>query len=129
MTDEGLFDIHPNQIREPEPVEQLSADRRRTVRQREALRHGQHPLGLAAGVHLRLHPDAPTADDTDAPGPRCGGCRFRDRVTSNGNRYFPKCLRGWDPGTYLDRAPYASHSASSDCRAWWPACEHWEAKP
>lgn len=101
-----------------EPPEKLSDDRRRTVRQLEALRHGQHPIGLAAQVVLRLHPDAAPADDRDAPGHRCGTCRFRALW---GAHSFPKCLRG-------EGKPFARHSAASDCRAWWPACEHYAQK-
>ena len=108
--DLALFDM------EAAPVAGLSADRRRTVRQLEALRNGQHPIGLGAGIVMRLHPDAPPADDRTAPGPRCGACRFRGNWGAHG---FPKCLRG-------DGEPFAAHSASSDCRAWWSACEYWE---
>lgn len=109
----SLFDMGT-----PEPAEKLSAGRRRTIRQLAALRNGQHPIGLCFGITLRLHPDAPPVDDKDAPGPRCGSCVFREHW---GAHSFPKCLRG-------ESHPFASHSGSSDCRAFWPACEHYEAK-
>jgi hypothetical protein len=128
MSADALFDLDPAQIREPEPAEHLSAQRRRTLRQADALRAGRHPLGLTAHAPLRLHADAPPADDKKAPGPRCGTCSHRDLTTSNGTGPFPKCLRGW-PGGSLDQAPYASHGAATDCRAWWPACTYWEPKP
>lgn len=124
---DALFDLDPAAIVPPAPKEELSAQRRRTVRQAEALRAGRHPLGLLGGV-LRLHPDAPPAGDRKAPGPRCGTCWHREPMRGAGDRYFPKCLRGW-PGGSLDKAPYASYSAATDCRAWWPACEHWEPTP
>lgn len=120
--DLALFDMS---VPAPEPAEKLSDGRRRTIRQLEALRHGQHPIGLSFDIVMRLHPDAPPADDRSAPGPRCGSCRFRELATSNGNKSFPKCLLGWD-GDYRRDPPYASHGAATDCRAWWPGCQHWE---
>ncbi|HZB31246.1 MAG TPA: hypothetical protein VE465_13865 [Streptosporangiaceae bacterium] len=124
---DALFDVDPAAIVPPEPTEKLSAQRRRTSRQTEALRGGRHPIGLAVGVPLRLHPDAPPPGDKTAAGPRCGGCRFRE-ATGHGKHPFPKCLRGWDGNPRKD-PPFASHGAATDCRAWWPACEHWEPKP
>jgi hypothetical protein len=112
----ALFDMDPVPAG-PVP-ERESADRRRTRRQLEALGHGQHPLGLCFGVRLRLHPEAPPADDRGAPGPRCGACVSRQPWGAHG---FAKCLRG--------EGGWATHSAASDVRAWWPACEHWEAVP
>lgn len=115
-----LFDLAP-EYREPEPS--LSAGRRRTIRQRALLDAGRHPLTAVAARPLRLHPDAPPPADRNAPGPRCGSCRFRAYW---GAQSFPKCMRGAD----ADRdGPYTSHSAATDCRAWWPACEHWQAIP
>lgn len=118
---EALFHVD-----EPRPaqVEELSADRRRTIRQLDALRHGRHPLGLVIDYPIRLHPDAPPADDREADGPRCGGCRFR-QVLGYHTRSYPKCLRGGDQ----DRGtgPFVAHSTATDVRRWWPACEHWEA--
>jgi len=111
-SDAALFDMESVPA---EPAGKLSADRRRTIRQLEALRHGRHPLGLCFGARLRLHPDAPPADDRAAPGPRCGTCVFRQPWGAHG---FAKCLRG--------EGGWATHSASSDVRAWWPGCEHWE---
>lgn len=123
-----LFDVDPAEVRPAEPVEKLSDQRRRTIRQAEAARHGQHPLGLAVRVPLRLHRDAPPTDDRKAPGPRCGGCRFRTLITYH-NSTYPKCLRDWPEGDPLDRAPYVTPGTATDIRAWWPACEHWEPKP
>ena len=102
-------------VSEPPPQENLSAGRRLTLRQKRILAQGMHPLTLLPGAFLRLHPDAPPPDDRKAPGPRCGTCRFREPW---GAHSFPKCLRAGEA--------HASHSAASDCRAWWPACEFWE---
>ncbi len=90
---EGL----PEPIVLPEPPPPLSADRRRTQRQREAVAAGVHPL-----TKQRARPDLGT----------CGDCRFRE-VFGYHNRSFPKCTR------YESRI---THSAASDVRAWWPAC-------
>lgn len=117
------FDAH----RPPEPEEKLSAGRRRTQRQLEALRAGQHPLGLPLRVCLPLHPDAPPVDDRKAEGPRCGDCRFRELMHGGANSY-PKCLRGWDGDRHKD-PPWASHGGGTDVRSWWGACKFWEPVP
>lgn len=117
MTETGiLFDMAAETR---EPPEKLSQQRRRTIRQLALLEAGRHPLTAVAGRPLRLHPDAPPAADRQAPGPRCGTCRFRDHW---GAQSFPKCLRG-------ESQPFATHAAATDCRAWWPACDHWEPEP
>ena len=85
---------------EPEPVEKLSADRRRTIRQREDIARGVHPLTkrpLLPGVHT------------------CGDCVHRVHET-NRRHSWPKC-----------DLTSMSWSAASDCRAWWPACDLWKA--
>jgi hypothetical protein len=125
VTELVLFDMDPEQPREPEP--QLSAGRRRTIRQAQALEHGQHPLGLVHGTYLRLHPQAPPAGDRKSGGPRCGGCLLLER---NGWGFL-KCTRGrsGEIGTPSFRCgPYESHGAATDVRAWWPGCEHWQAR-
>lgn len=107
----------------------LSADRKRTERQRAAILAGSHPLGLVLGSHLRLHADAP-ADPFDpaSPGSRCGNCHFRV-LAEHHNRTWPKCTAGVPDsavgdtgGVRLDLAPRASHGAATDVRAWWPGC-------
>lgn len=58
MNDESLFDAEPWRV-EPaaEEAPGLSRDRKRTLRQAQAIRDGKHPLGLyVPGV--RLHPEA-----------------------------------------------------------------------
>jgi hypothetical protein len=85
----------------PEPVEKLSAGRRLTIRQREAVLAGFHPL-----TKDRAHPELGT----------CGSCAFRS--TAYG---YPKCTFGAD----LDKrraGPYMTRGPAADCRAWWPAC-------
>jgi hypothetical protein len=110
-----LFDAEP-EPREPEPRE--SEGRRRTKRQLAILKAGRHPLSLLSWAPaLRLHPDAPPADDRKADGPRCGTCRFLEPWGAHG---FLKCLRGENEG-------FATHSAATDIRRWWPACSFWEA--
>jgi hypothetical protein len=109
----------------PEPAEKLSEGRRRTLRQKQAMEHGSHPLSLL-GAFLRLHPEAPPAGDRKAPGPRCGTCRFAE---GNVGGYL-KCTRGrsGEIGTpSFRRGPYETHGGGSDLRAYWPACERYES--
>lgn len=90
------------------PAEELSADRRRTIRQADDIKAGRHPLG---GL---LHPEADRSahrGDGKSMPLRCGSCIHRV------DRGWPKC----DLSTM-------SHSAASDVRAWWPACTRYEAK-
>lgn len=108
MTETLFPDLAPVAVPEVEPVEKLSADRRRTLRQRADIERGRHPL---TGSRL--------AADADA---RCGNCRFRTVVAWH-NRSYPKCFfepAGWD----VERMgwPRVTHSAASDVRAWWPGC-------
>ncbi|WP_431728630.1 hypothetical protein [Verrucosispora sp. TAA-831] len=112
MAELGLFDAAAYQVL-PAPAEKLSADRRRTQRQAAILAAGQHPLGLAIGRHLPLHPDAPPADDRQATGPRCGSCWYRE-VLGHHNQSYGKCTA--DDGSRI------SHGAGTDVRRWWPAC-------
>jgi hypothetical protein len=101
--------IGPSTGATPEPVEKLSADRRRTLRQRADIGRGRHPL-----TGSRLHPDE------DA---RCGNCRFRAVVPWH-SRSYPKCFyepAGWDVER-MKGWPRVTHSAASDVRAWWPGC-------
>lgn len=97
--------------------ERISADRRRTIRQAQALTGGTHPLSLTLGRHIRLHPDAPPAADRDAPGPRCGSCWYR-HVLLHHDTSFPKCT--------LEESRL-THGAGTDVRAWWPACVDYSA--
>ena len=117
MNDDALFDIDPANVRTPEPAEKISADRRRTIRQAEALARGVHPLALAVGWRIRLHPDAAPANDPKSDGLRCGGCRFR-QVIGYHSRSYPKCRHG--------DGVRESHGAGTDVRAWWPACTDYE---
>ncbi|MGI5223575.1 hypothetical protein [Actinoallomurus sp. CA-142502] len=116
-----LFDVDPTQVGTPEPTEKLSADRRRTLRQADALTRRRHPLELALGFPLGLHPAA-AADDRTAPGLRCGTCGFRQVLTHNDGR-FPKCLFAVTDKT----APRVTRGAGTDVRAWWPACRDYQA--
>lgn len=121
---------------DPEPpAEQvrISADRRRTERQKQAIRAGLHPLGVTLRAYMPLHPDAP-ADPFDpaSPGVRCGGCHFRV-LANHRNGTWPKCTAGVPDsavgpsgGIPLDEAPRVSHGAGTDVRAWWSACRDYE---
>lgn len=123
---ETLFDVEPTPP--PPPAEKLSAERRRTIRQAEALARGRHPLGLALGCTIRLHDEAAPADDRTAPGRRCGNCKFRELFGYH-TRSYAKCAVG-----YTERRGYPriTHGAGTDVRAWWPACrdhQHTEEEP
>lgn len=98
MTDLELFRV--DQPPAPEPAEKMSADRRRTLRQRALIDAGVHPL-----TRTKTRPDLGT----------CGGCAHRVLTATNGNRSWPKCdLRE------------ITHGPGSDVRRWWPACERFE---
>jgi len=101
----------------PPPVDDRSAGVRRTARQLEAIRNGQHPL---AGMGP-LHPDADRSASRD-DGPnlplRCGSCVHRMQGGGPSSRTFPKC----------DVGP-RSHSEATDVRAWWPACNAYQPNP
>lgn len=130
MAELSLFDVEPYHVPAAnsgdDPVERISADRRRAQRQAEALAGGWHPLA-ASGYKLRLHAGAPAARlDRNAPGLRCGGCRFRE-LLENHSRSYAKCLY---PGEPRPRTGYPrlTHGPATDIRAWWPACVSWEPK-
>jgi hypothetical protein len=88
-----LFEMEPVPL---PPVEKLSADRRRTLRQHAQVEAGVHPL-----IGLRARPDLGT----------CGGCERRVLLGYHG-RTYPKC-----------EEHEITHGAGTDVRAWWPACE------
>lgn len=96
MTDR-LFAVEP--IPEPEPGEPaLSYTRRVTVRNRETLARGQHPV-----THEPLL--APIGDHT------CGDCAHHKVITHN---------RSWHKCDLRDTA-----SIATDIRIGWPACIRW----
>ncbi|MGG5257482.1 hypothetical protein [Phycicoccus avicenniae] len=104
-----LFDATPWLV-EPDNDEPLSADRRRTLRQRNDIALGRHPLA-GAPIHAQAPADA-------APGDRsrpftCGTCTHRTR-----RRGYPKC----------DLAP-DTHGGGTDLRLWWPACTQYNDTP
>jgi hypothetical protein len=95
----------------------MSADRRRTKRQAKQIAAGIHPL-----TKRRLHPLASPARDAGSPKSdpfTCGSCWFRESFKYH-DRAFAKCAFGL---TVEGDAPRISHSAATDVRAWWPACE------
>jgi hypothetical protein len=120
---DALFQAEPFTVTPPIPAN-LSADRKRTQRQRAALDHGWHPLGLALGYPIPLHPDAAPPSDPEATGRRCGTCRFRELLSYH-DRTYPKCLQGWD-GSNEQPPRRVTHGTGTDIRAWWPACRDHE---
>lgn len=125
-----LFDGFDTPAPAPDKVPGLSSDQRRTVRQADMIRRGIHPL-----TGGRLHPlseiRASRDDAKDLPY-RCGSCVFREVIPYRGKSY-PKCTWTGSLGADdierwgLDVLPWVSHSASSDVRAWWPACSNYSA--
>ena len=119
---ETLFPGYEPPERELAPSEKtdLSADRRRTLRQAEAIAAGRHPL-----TGGRLHPLASRHRDADSPKSdpfTCGSCWFRD-LFQPGNRKVAKCTFGMtNEHRYVTDAPRISGSVATDVRAWWPAC-------
>lgn len=77
----------------------LSADARRTMRQRQAILNGVHPMG------------APLRKE----GETCKTCANL-YVREFSRKYF-KC-----------KACRCSASPATDIRLWWPACIYWKAK-
>lgn len=128
-TDETLFPgFDPP---EPAPEIQLSPGQRLTKRQSDDIAVGRHPLTRGP-----LHPLA--SRNRDATSPKddpftCGSCYFRQLFGWH-SRSYPKCAvpgpvrdyRRQPDGTWkwetVEGAPRASHSTTSDVRAWWPAC-------
>ncbi len=124
----ALFDADPAPaLPPPEP---LSPDRRRTLRQHQAVENGVHPLALVFGPAVRVHSD---------PARRCGNCRHR---CPSGAHAYPKCLLGYQrtelpPDDHRRRSgqthavsmPRVSSGAATDVRAWWPACTDHERRP
>lgn len=129
--DAALFDSAPFYVEPPawtDPT--LSPDRRRTLRQRDAIDTGRHPL--TGGP---LHPSSlgKYASKGDAGMPfTCGSCRFREVLRHHDGRY-PKCLRDLTYGGHdaasvrLSDVKNVSRGASTDVRGWWPACTGYEA--
>lgn len=101
MTDgqDALFGGYEPQVLEQEDGE-LSADRRRTARQKRLIEQGIHPLAQTVTV-----PEKGT----------CGDCVHRVAFGHN-SRSYPKCTL---PSA---RPARMTHGAATDCRAWWPAC-------
>ena len=119
-----LFEVDPTLV-VPEPPKP-SADVRRRLGQYDTLAAGYHPLGVVESAFggLKLHEEAAPLNDRDAPGRRCGNCRFR-AVLRYHRKAYGKCLFPGDSGADeidLIGPPRVTHGAASDCRAWWPAC-------
>lgn len=117
MTDSLFPDYEPAQ-RALRPSEQpdLSADRRRTLRQAEHIADGIHPL-TGGPLHelASRHRDAKAPKDDPFT---CGSCYFRTSLRHHDDTYA-KCVIG---ATNDKPGPYMTHSAGTDVRAWWPAC-------
>lgn len=96
-------DLEPINPAPTEMQEKLSAGRWLTLRQKADIDRGFHPL--MRGMRLAGN------------GETCGSCIHRV-IYSYHNRAYGKC----------DQIK-AVHSAANDCRAWWPACQGWKAKP
>jgi hypothetical protein len=88
---------------EPEPEPRPSTDRKRTLRQHADIAAGRHPL---------------TRGPIERNGETCGTCVHRIRVSVHG-RNWPKCDQ--------QGRRFVTRSATTDVRAFWPACFRWEA--
>lgn len=124
-----LFDMGPveAQVIVMPPKPKLSAGRRRTLRQAEAIARGGHPLGLVF-ADVRVHPAAEgrtaTRDNAGERPLRCGTCRFR-RVLGG----YAKCTWERPEGRRrpAERAwVRVTHGPATDIRSWWPACADYE---
>ena len=119
---DGLFEMD-RAAPQPSP-EPISRDRKRTLRQAALLARGRHPLQPVAGP-LLLHADAAPADDRDAPGMRCGGCKWRQLMNRGSAKDYAKCMF---PAPVTGARWRATGSEASDVRAWWPACTDYQPK-
>lgn len=90
-----LFDPGPEQ-----PIDRPSRDARRTIRQREQIRLGRHPVARI-----------PLADN----GETCGTCTHAYR-TQHGRRSYWKC-----------DLVEETNGPGTDLRISWPACIRWQA--
>jgi hypothetical protein len=129
---EPLFDASPFYVAPPASSDpNLSPDQRRTLRQREDIAAGRHPL-TGGPLHPFASPEiaSPTAE-RGRPF-TCGSCRFRESIKYH-NTSYPKCLRDLTYGPHsaadvkLEDVAHVSHGASTDVRGWWPACTGYEA--
>lgn len=103
-----LFDPAPYAVEPPASLNRdLSADQRRTLRQREDIANGIHPL-----TRLKLHPDASPTTPVGGRGLRftCDTCTHLVRLRYHDRRYL-KCDT---------IAP--TNGPGTDARGWWPAC-------
>lgn len=100
MTDRLPFDLPPERLADP-PV---SADRRRTIRNRSMLAAGVHPA---------------TRRPITGDGRTCGDCRHSYRVDHRDRQWWKCELHRLGP----------SRCASSDIRVSWPACEWIDPDP
>jgi hypothetical protein len=130
VVQEPLFDGFEEEQKASNTRSNMSAGQRRTARQRELIEAGIHPL-----TKRELHVSASKTGGTKQLGGvsasesasgrsqpfTCGGCANRGTITYAGS--YPKCFLTFDGGSTY---PLFSHSEASDCRAWWPACEHYE---
>lgn len=133
MSDEmALFDVSPFYVPDaPSTDPSLSPDQRRTLRQREAIAAGVHPL-TKGPLHPFATPKAATPKGPKTAPFTCGSCRFRD-VLKHHDRSYPKCLRDLIYGNHdaakvsLNEVRNVSHGSATDVRAWWPACVGYES--
>lgn len=104
----------------------MGADAWRTIRKRAMLDAGFHPLALVLGAttDTALHPGAAPPDDRDAPGLRCGACRWLRRLKHH-ERAYGKCTLPADGGGWYR----VSHGAGTDVARWYSACARYEAQP
>lgn len=89
-----------------EPVEGLSADRRRTIENERLLAAGVHPATHRALLPIVEDPEF------DVDPPTCGQCEHLHRYRYHARQYV-KCAK---------HRLGESHSAASDVRVGWPAC-------
>jgi hypothetical protein len=129
---DALFDATPYEV--PPPASDapgLSPDQRRTLRQREDIAAGRHPL-TRGPLHPFASPEIASPDAEKGRPFTCGSCRFRELLRYHG-KSWPKCVRdatyGHHDGPSIDltRVRNVSHGAATDVRAWWPACIGYEA--
>ena len=128
---DGLFDAEPFYVPPPASADPaLSPDQRRTLRQRDDIAAGRHPL-TRGPLHENAAPEIARPSNAKGLPYTCGSCRFRE-VLKYHNRAYPKCLRDLTYGHHdgdvdLNEIRNVTHGGATDVRAWWPACAGYEA--
>lgn len=125
----SLFDV-PARNTPLGPPRRLSPQQRLTLRQRDLVDAGLHPLAVYGArrdpqMVLALQHVRFAAGDPPGRPETCGSCRYRTVLRWH-DRAYAKCrwpVEDDEQAAYRRDTPRMTHSAQSDVRSWWPACQ------